>query len=62
MTAVHIIEKYNTTIGKVIIVSNERTFNVGDKIHCDNGISYTIKGIQMVTAPTKKDIVSLIVQ
>ena len=61
MTKVHIEEKFNTSMGIVLMVENSRNFKVGEEITCDDGNVYIIKGIQMATHPTEHEKVSLIV-
>ncbi len=61
MTRVHIVEKFNTSLGTTLITENNTVFKVGEKITCDDGNNYTIRGIQMGTRPTENSNVSLIV-
>lgn len=51
MMRVHIAEKFNTSFGIILLTDDTRKFTVGDKITCDDGNEYTIKGIQMGTKP-----------
>ena len=62
MMKVHIAEKFNTSLGTVLLTENTRIFKIGDKISCDDGQDYTIKGIQMGTRPTESNKISLIVR
>lgn len=61
MMKVHIVEKFNTSLGTVLLAENTRNFKVGDRISCDDGQDYIIKGIQMGTRPTENNKISLIV-
>lgn len=61
MTTVHIVEKFNTSLGTIVTTDDKETFKIGDQITCDDGSVYVIKGIQMPTRPIDKDTVALIV-
>lgn len=56
----NIIETFDTTLGKILLVKGSKEFRVGEKIQIPLGV-FTIKGIQMPTRPTDDDTVGLIV-
>ena len=60
MTKVNIKEKFNTSFGLILLVDNDRTFHIGDKINTDEG-QYKIEQIKFSTKPTEDNIVSLVV-
>lgn len=47
---VHIIEDFNTSIGHIIIVKNDRIFRVGQTIEAD-GKRYSVKGFPTNSEP-----------
>lgn len=60
MTKVTIQEKFNTTMGLILKVENDRVFKVNDTIETDEGI-YTIKRIAFSSKPESANYVNLIV-
>ena len=60
MMKVTIQEKFNTTIGKIIKVENDRLFKVGDVIQTDEG-DYKIKRIAFSSNPLEDKYVNLTV-
>ena len=61
MKTVHIIERFNTAQGLVIMVVNDKVYKVGDRVKTDMGETYIVTGIQFNTKPTNSNIVSLLV-
>jgi len=62
MTRVHIEEKFNTSLGIILITENKTKYSIGERIVCDDETEYTIKGIQFGTRPNDSNMVSLIVE
>ena len=60
MTKVNIQEKFNTSMGMVFRVKNDRVFNVNEIVEFDEG-KYAIKRIVFSTNPDDTDYVNLIV-
>lgn len=57
---VNIIEKYNTTLGMIVVVPADRIYHIGDQILLENQ-QYTISKIILPTRPPKDETVSLVV-
>lgn len=58
---VHIIEVLETTLGTALIVRNNSSFSVGQRIRTDDGNSYIIKRINLPTNPEALEFATLIV-
>lgn len=61
VTMVNIIDKFDTSLGIILLTENTKNFKVGERIVCDDGCNYTISGIQMGTSPAENNMISLIV-
>lgn len=61
MTKVHVLEKFNTSFGEVLIVKDVTGLSIGDKILSNNGNAYTIKGFHAPTTPNKNTCFGIIV-
>lgn len=55
-----IIDKFDTAFGKVIIVSTDREYKVGDKIRTEEG-DYRIRQIIPSTRPTEQNRFSFVI-
>lgn len=55
MMTVQLKEKYNTSMGTVLLVKNDRLFHVSEKVQTDSG-AYIITGINFSTKPNNDDI------
>ena len=53
-------EKFNTTMGLILKVKNDRLFKVNDVIETDEG-KYKIKGVTFSSKPDENEYVNLIV-
>ena len=62
MMQVSIREDFNTSMGRVLWVLNDRVFSVGDKVKSRTGESLLIKGIVFPTVPKRLGEVGLIVE
>ena len=56
-----IVEMYDTSFGKVVVVSADRIYKSGEQVHID-GSDYTVKQILMPTRPDITKRYSLIVE
>ena len=56
----NIIDRYETTFGKVIVVSTRKQYQVGDQISTEEGL-FRIKQVITPTRPTEKDICSFVI-
>ncbi len=55
-------EKYETSIGTVIMVENNQRIIVGDYISDEKNEKYEVTGIQMPTHPSSVGVIGLIVK